>query len=206
MCRITPNRSNAAPDLMITPNLLAAPTADTTVSGTEIASAQGDAATRTTRARVIHTSGSPSSEPMRATRMDSTSTPGTRGRAMVSAKRARSPLSACARSTSSTIVVNELSVPAAVVSTSKTPFALIAPAETLSPGTTSTGIDSPVIADVSRLERPAVMTPSVAMRSPGRTSRVCPTERSLAAISSDSPPWRIVAVSGTSLSSARKPS
>jgi hypothetical protein len=52
-------------------------------------------------------------------------------------------------------VVSELSVPAAVASTSSTPELLIAPADTASPGSTSTGIDSPVIAEVSRLERPS---------------------------------------------------
>jgi hypothetical protein len=91
--RITPNRSNTAPDLMITPNLLAEPIAATTVSGTEIASAHGDAATSTTRARVIHRCGSPRIDPMIATRMARISTPGTRGRAMRSARRARSPFS-----------------------------------------------------------------------------------------------------------------
>ena len=89
---------------------------------------------------------------------------------MRSAKRARSPFSACACSTSSTIVVSELSVPAAVVSISRAPAVLIAPADTASPGSTSTGMDSPVIAEVSRLERPVRTTPSVAIRSPGRTS------------------------------------
>ena len=55
-------------------------------------------------------------------------------------------------------------MPAAVVSTSSAPAVLIAPAETVSPGSTSIGIDSPVIADVSRVERPVWMMPSVAIR------------------------------------------
>ena len=37
-------------------------------------------------------------------------------------------------------------------------------------GSFSTGIDSPVIAEVSRLDRPVRTIPSVAIRSPGRTS------------------------------------
>ena len=45
---MVPKRSKTAPDLMITPNRLAEPIAATTVSGTEIASAHGDAATSTT--------------------------------------------------------------------------------------------------------------------------------------------------------------
>ena len=200
-----PSRSNAAPDLMTTPNWLAAPIAATTVSGTEIASAHGDAATRTTSARVIHVSGSPSSEPITPTSTARIITPGTRGWAIRSAIRARSPFSACAFSTRSTSVVSELSVPAAVVSTSSTPAELIAPAGTSSPGATSSGMDSPVIAEVSRLERPDRMMPSVAIRSPGRTSISSPTSRSFASTSAAVPSRSTVAVCGTSFNSARSP-
>ena len=72
----------------------------------------------------------PNSDPITATRAARIRTPGTSGRAIRSASRARSPFSACACSTSSTIVVSELSVPAAVASTSSAPAMLIAPAET----------------------------------------------------------------------------
>jgi len=158
-----------------------------TVPGTAIASAQGLAATRTTRARVIQVSGSPSRDPSTPTRTARTITPGTSGRAIRSAIRARSPFSAWACSTSSTIVVSELSVPAAVASTSSTPALLIAPADTASPGATSTGIDSPVIAEVSRLDRPERTSPSVATRSPGRTSSTSPTAISLAGTEAEVP-------------------
>ena len=190
---------------MTTPNLVAAPIAETTVTGTAIASAQGLAATRTTRARVIQVSGSPSRDPSTPTRTARTITPGTSGRAIRSAIRARSPFSAWACSTSSTIVVSELSVPAAVASTSSTPALLIAPADTASPGATSTGIDSPVIAEVSRLDRPERTSPSVATRSPGRTSSTSPTAISLAGTEAEVPSRSTVAVSGTSFSSARSP-
>ena len=103
------------------------------------------------------------------------------------------------------MVVSELSVPAAVVSTSSAPELLIAPADTASPGPTSTGIDSPVIADVSRLERPARTIPSVAIRSPGRTTMTWPTVSSFACTSTDPPSRSTVAVSGTSFSNARRP-
>jgi len=191
--------------LMMTPNLLAAPIADTTVTGTEMAKAQGLAATSTTRARVIHSSGSPNSEPTTPTSSASTITPGTSGLAIRSARRARLPFSACACSTSSTIVVKELSVPAAVASTSSTPEVLIEPADTCAPASTSTGIDSPVIAEVSRLDRPDRTTPSVATRSPGRTNMSCPTVSSRAGMMADSRPRRTVAVSGTSFSRALRP-
>jgi hypothetical protein len=102
-------------------------------------------------------------------------------------------------------VVSELSVPAAVASTSSTPELLIAPADTASPGSTSTGIDSPVIAEVSRLERPERTIPSVAIRSPGRTTMTWPTVNSLAGTCAETPLCSTVAVSGTSFSSARRP-
>ena len=60
--RIVPSCSNASPDLMTTPNFDADPIALMTVTGTAIASAQGEAATRTTRARSIQVDGSPTSE------------------------------------------------------------------------------------------------------------------------------------------------
>ena len=203
--RIPPRRSKAAPDLMTTPNRLAAPIAETTVTGTAMASAQGEAATNTTRARVIHSSGSPSRDPRAATSTARMSTPGTRGFAIRSASRARSPFSAWACSTRCTMVVRELSVPAAVASISRAPAVLIDPAETVSPGPTSTGMDSPVIAEVSRELRPVRTIPSVATRSPGRTTSTCPGRRSLASTSTVAPPARMVAVSGTSFSRARRP-
>src|SRR5699024_1523154 len=66
--RIVPNCSNAAPDLIITPSSLADPIAEITVTGTAIASAHGDAATSTTRARSIHVPGSPTMNPKAAMR------------------------------------------------------------------------------------------------------------------------------------------
>ena len=90
--RIVPSCSNAAPDLMTTPNLLAEPIAEITVTGTAIASAHGEAATNTTSARSIHVPGSPIRNPNAAIMTAVMSTKGTRGRAIRSARRARSPL------------------------------------------------------------------------------------------------------------------
>ena len=66
---------------------LAAPMAATTVTGTEIASAHGEAATRTTRARSIHVAGSPSRLPMIAMIAARIMIPGTSGLAIRSARR-----------------------------------------------------------------------------------------------------------------------
>ena len=52
---------------MRAPMRVAAPMAATTVTGTAMANAHGAAATRTTRARSIHSAGSPRSEPTTAT-------------------------------------------------------------------------------------------------------------------------------------------
>ena len=141
---IAPSRSNAAPDFTTTPKRLAAPMAEITVTGTEMASAHGEAATSTTSARVIHSTGSPSREPMIATAAASTSTPGTSGRATRSAMRARSPFSACASSTRRTTAVRELSSPGAVAVTDIGAPTAMTPAMISSPAATSTGIDSPV--------------------------------------------------------------
>jgi len=204
-CRTPPSRSKAAPLVMIIPNLLAAPIAETTVTGTAIASAQGEAATSTTSARVIHTSGSPSSDPITATSSERIITPGTSGRAMRSARRARSPFSAWACSTIPTMVARELSAQPAVVVTSSDPVALTDPAATGSPGATATGIDSPVIADVSRLLWPVRTMPSVATRSPGRTRSIWPVVSSRAGISTATPSRTTVAIRGTRSNSARSP-
>ncbi|SHQ85040.1 Uncharacterised protein [Mycobacteroides abscessus subsp. abscessus] len=87
MVRTTPRASRAAPPLTSTPSLEAAPIAATTVTGTEIASAHGDAATSTTRARSIHTNGSPNTEPSTAIAAAVIMIAGTSGLAIRSARR-----------------------------------------------------------------------------------------------------------------------
>ena len=85
--RTVPRVSSAAPPLISTPIRLAAPTAATTVTGTEMASAHGDAATSTTSARSIQVSGSPNRLPAPAMTTAATMMPGTMGRAIRSARR-----------------------------------------------------------------------------------------------------------------------
>ena len=124
---------------------------------------------------------------------------------MRSARRWALPLRACSASTIATIRASELSCAVEVTSTSSTPVPLIDPANTSSPGPASTGTDSPVIAETSSAVRPVATRPSVASRSPGRTSIVSPTRSSHGATTSSSPPRSTVACSGTSDSSARRP-
>ncbi len=191
---------------MTTPNRLADPIAEITVTGTAMASAHGEAATSTTSPRSVHRAGSPTMNPKMTTSAASTRTAGTSGLAIRSARRARSPLRAWACSTRWTTVVSELSRPAAVASICSAPPPLIEPAGTASPGPTSTGMDSPVIAEVSMLLVPVTTTPSVATRSPGRTTRMSSSCRSTAGMVSSPDSREMVAVCGIRDSSARSPS
>ncbi len=65
---------------------------------------------------------------------------------------------------------------------------LTAPPTTARPGPTSTGSLSPVISDRSRAELPETTTPSVATRSPGRTTNPCPGTSSSMGIRRSRPP------------------
>ena len=206
MARIVPSCSNASPDLMMTPNFDAAPMALITVTGTAIARAQGDAATRTTSARSVHVPGSPIKKPNNTIAAAAISTAGTRGLAIRSASRARLPFRACACSTRATICVRELSRPSAVASIRRVAAPFTEPAATRSPGATSTGIDSPVTADVSRLDRPSTTTPSVATRSPAPTTRMSSSRTSAAGIVTSPFNRDTRTVSGISDRSARRPS
>ena len=87
--------------------LLAAPIAATTVTGTEIASAHGEAATSTTSARSIQVGGSPSRLPITAMSRPATRMAGTSGRAMRSASRWEVPLRDCSASTIRTMRASE---------------------------------------------------------------------------------------------------
>lgn len=67
-------------------------------------------------------------------------------------------------------------------------------------------MDSPVTADVSRLERPSTTTPSVATRSPAPTTRMSSSRTSEAGIVRSLSRRETRAVSGIRDSSARRPS
>ena len=77
------------------------------------------------------------------------------------------------------------------------------PPSTSSPGPTSAGADSPVIAEVSSALAPSVTVPSVATRSPGRTTNTSPTASSDAGIPISTPSRSTVASLAPSDSSAR---
>ncbi len=107
-----------------------------------------------------------------------TSTAGTKTAEIRSASRCAAALPFCASSTSLAIRASWVSAPTRVASiTSRPPELTVAPV-TLSPGEASVGTDSPVSSEVSTAELPSTTTPSVAIFSPGRTTKRSPTTSS----------------------------
>ena len=92
----------------------------------------------------------------------------------------------------------------AVTLYSKEPVSLMVPAKTWSPSAFSTGRLSPVMGAWLMADRPEVIRPSSAMRSPGRTRTTAPFATSLAGSSVHEPSaCRTVAVSGAKSISPR---
>ena len=106
---------------------------------------------------------------------DSTITIGTKTAETRSARRCTSALPLWASDTSRAICASWVSAPMWVARTSRRPPAFTVAPMTLSPSVTSTGTGSPVSIEASTAEVPAVMTPSVAIFSPGRTTKMSPT-------------------------------
>ena len=88
---------------------------------------------------------------------------------------APSALPLWASSTSRAIWASWVSAPTRVARTTSRPPTLTVAPTTSSPGPTSTGTDSPVSIDASTADVPATTTPSVAIFSPGRTTKRSPT-------------------------------
>ena len=110
------------------PRRLAAPMDATTVTGTEMARAQGDAATTMTNARCSHRPGSPTAKPATTVKAAAMRIPGTNGFAILSASRWVAPRRDDSASTMCTIRASELLSAVEVTSTSRMPVPLIAPA------------------------------------------------------------------------------
>ena len=92
----------------------------------------------------------------------------------------------CASSTNLIIWDNVVSFPTFLASNLKLPVLLIVAPITSSPVCFSTGIDSPVIIDSSRVDCPSIITPSTGIFSPGRTKTMSPIITSSTAISTPS--------------------
>jgi hypothetical protein len=102
-----------------------------------------------------------------------------------------------------TICASVVSRPTRVARNRKVPVRFIVAPTTSEPGSFSTGIDSPVSIDSSTAERPSRITPSVGMRSPGRTTQTSSARSSAAGISTSRPSRTTRAVGGARSSSRR---
>ena len=102
-------------------------------------------------------------------------TTGTNTAEIRSASRCTGALPTCAFFTRRATWASWVSAPIRVARTTRRPPALTHPPVTASPWPTSAGTSSPVSIEVSTAELPEVMTPSVAIFSPGRTTNSSPT-------------------------------
>lgn len=139
-------------------------------------SAHGQAMTSTATAAVNAADG-PDPRRSHATRVSSASasTTGTNTPETRSARRCTAALPFCASATRRAVRASWVSAPTRVArTTSREPTATVAPT-TSSPGRTSTGTDSPVTELASTAPMPSTTVPSVAIRSPGRTTNSSPT-------------------------------
>ena len=138
-----------------------APIAANTVTGTAIANAHGAAATSTTKPARSTAVGSPASDPTIATRAATIMIAGHQRSGDAVGEALGRPLRSWASSTMCTMRASVLSAAAAVAIDLEAPPPLMLPASTRSPRPTSIGIDSPVTADMSSIDRPSTTTPSV---------------------------------------------
>ncbi len=116
-------------------------------------------------------------------------TTGTKTAEIRSASRWAAALPFCASSTSLAIRASRVSAPTRVASTTRRPPALTVAPVTVSPTVTSAGTDSPVSIEASTAELPSTTRPSVAIFSPGRTTKRMPTASRLTGRRTSWPPW-----------------
>ena len=167
--------STSGPRMRI-PSWAPRPVPTSSAVGVARPSAHGHAMMRTATAAVNDACTSPvrsshaSSVSMAITRTAGTKTAETR-----SARRCTGALPACASTTSRVMWARWVSAPTRVAVTVRVPSTLTVAPVTGSPGATSTGTGSPVSREVSTALSPETTTPSVAIRSPGRTTNTSPT-------------------------------
>ncbi|CAB4690493.1 unannotated protein [freshwater metagenome] len=120
-------------------------------------------------------------------------TTGTKIEATLSATFCTGAFVACASRTNLAMRAKVVSPPTRVARTSNRPFWFTVADVTLSPTATSTGTLSPVIMLASMLDVPSSTTPSAAIFSPGRTTRMSPSRTTDAGIETSSPSRNTVA-------------
>ena len=142
-------------------------------------SAQGQAMISTATAAVKAASAPfPVSSQAARTTIAMTKTIGTKMPETLSARRWISALPDWASSTICAMRASWVSAPTRVARTTRRPPALTVAPVTASPSPTSTGTDSPVSIEASTAELPCSTTPSVAIFSPGRTTKRSPSASS----------------------------
>ena len=186
-----------------TPIVAPRPVPTSSAVGVASPSAQGHAMTSTATAAVkpcCHpvVSPQPSSVSSAMTRTTGTNTAETR-----SASRCTGALPLCAAVTSAVMRASAVSLPTRVARSTSSPSCTTVPPETESPGPTSTGTDSPVSMLASIADEPSTTSPSVAMRSPGRTTTRSPTFTCAAGTSASPAGVRTRATVGARSSRAR---
>ena len=159
------------------PSCAPRPVPTTSAVGVARPRAQGQATRRTDvaarSARRSFGSGPKSIQPAKE-RSARTTTTGTKTAATRSTRRWTGAFVACACLTSFTTCASAVSFPTRVAFMTIAPFPFTVAPRSGSPGTFSTGIDSPVTSDSSTAVDPSTRTPSVGTFSPGRTRRRSP--------------------------------
>ena len=178
--------SRKTPPLISTPFLAPVPSAATSVTGIEIITAHGEAATINTVARVIQVchSACDSAGGSTATRIAARTTIGLYLDPNLSMNRWLVPFFSCASSTIWMIRATVLSANVLVARTLRAAGPLMLAAKTESPGSFITGWLSPVIGAWLTSVVPSTTSPSVAIAVPGLTMKRSPTTSSSTGISS----------------------
>ena len=196
--------SSTSGPLISTPSWAPRPVPTSSAVGVARPSAHGQATTSTaTAAPKASAAPAPSSSQKASAAPDSAITIGTNTAETRSASRWASALPLWAAVTMRPMRATAVSAPTAVARTTSRPSPFTVEPVTLSPGATSTGTLSPVRSERSTPETPCSTSPSVAMRSPGRTTKVSPTTSCAVGTRRSGPSTSSVASGAPSSSSAR---
>ena len=168
--------SSTSGPLMSRPSCAPRPVPTSSAVGVARPSAQGHAMISTDTA-AVNAAAAPAPATSHPARVASESaiTAGTNTAATRSASRWTWALPCWASITRREIWASAVSLPTRVASTTSRPPALTVAPVTASPTTTSTGVLSPVSNEASTAEAPSSTMPSVAIFSPGRTTKRSPT-------------------------------
>ena len=204
---VLPVCSRAAAVLNSIPDFAATPEPTIIATGVARPSAHGQDTTSTAMPLVTAVpTGAPEASQITATIEAIINTAGTKTAATLSAILAMGALVPAASATVCIILASAVSSPTAVARHLMNPDVFIVAADTLSPGSLSTGTDSPVRADSSTALAPSVTTPSTGIFSPGRTSIMSPASTSDMSTVTEAPSLTTTAVSGASLIKALRAS